>query len=58
MKFPKQEYCNGLPFPSPEDLPDPEIKPTFPAFGGRFFTAEPPEKPEGSILREYDLDHQ
>ena len=21
--FPRQEYCSGLPFPSPEDLPDP-----------------------------------
>jgi len=26
MGFSKQEYWNGLPFPSPEDLPDPEIK--------------------------------
>ena len=23
----QQEYCNGLPFPFPGDLPDPEIKP-------------------------------
>ena len=28
----------GLPFPSPEDLPDPEIKPMFPVLAGRFFT--------------------
>ena len=27
MGFPRQECWNGLPFPSPEDLPDPEIKP-------------------------------
>ena len=27
MRFSKQEYWNGLPFPSPEDLPDPGIKP-------------------------------
>ena len=26
--FPKQEYWNGLPFPPPGDLPDPEIEPT------------------------------
>jgi len=28
MGFSRQEYWSGLPFPSPEDLPDPEIKPT------------------------------
>ena len=26
MEFPKQEYWSGLPFPSPEDLPDPGIE--------------------------------
>ena len=26
MGFSRQEYWNGLPFPSPEDLPDPGIK--------------------------------
>ena len=26
MGFPRQEYWNGLPFPSPGDLPDPGIK--------------------------------
>ena len=26
MGFPRQEYWNGLPFPSPGDLPNPEIK--------------------------------
>ena len=25
--FSRQEYWNGLPFPSPEDLPDPGIEP-------------------------------
>jgi len=34
-----------LPFPSPEDLPDPEIEPTFPALAGGFFTTETPRKP-------------
>ena len=33
MGFPRQEYWNELPFPSPEDLPDPRIKPTSPAGG-------------------------
>jgi len=26
-----------LPFPSPADLPDPEVKPVSPALAGRFF---------------------
>ena len=29
--FPRQEYWSGLPFPSPEDLPNPEIEPRSPA---------------------------
>ena len=28
--FPRQEYWNGLPFPSPGDLPDPGIEPASP----------------------------
>ena len=31
MGFSRQEYWNGLPFPSPGDLPDPGIKPGSPA---------------------------
>ena len=27
MGFPRQEYWNGLPFPSPRDLPNPETEP-------------------------------
>ena len=30
MKFSRQEYWSGLPFPSPGDLPDPGIKPRSP----------------------------
>ena len=26
MRFPRQEYWSGLPFPTPGDLPDPGIK--------------------------------
>ena len=29
--FPRQEYWSGLPFPSPEDHPDPAFKPMSPA---------------------------
>ena len=28
MEFSRQEYWSGLPFPTPGDLPNPEIKPT------------------------------
>ena len=41
MEFSRQEYWSELPFPSPGDLPDPEIKPVTPvspALVGRFFT--------------------
>ena len=45
MGFPRQEHWNGLPFPSPEGLPYPGIKPKS-SLAGRFFTVEPPRKPE------------
>ena len=48
MGFPRQEYCSGLPYPSPGDLPDTGIEPASlasPALAGRFFTNEPPGKP-------------
>ena len=34
-------------FPSPGDLPDPGIKPVFPALADGFFTTEPPGTPPG-----------
>ena len=43
MGFSRQEYWSGLPCPSPEDLPDPEIEPVSlasPALAGGFFTWE------------------
>ena len=42
MEFSRQEYWDGLTFPSPGDLPDPEVEPTSPALAARIFTAEPP----------------
>ena len=38
MLFSRQEYCSGLPFPSPGDLPDPGIELASSALAGRFFT--------------------
>ena len=40
--FPRKDYWNGLPIPSPGDLPDPRIKSMVPALVGRFFIAESP----------------
>ena len=31
MGFSRQEYWSGLPFPSPEDLPNPRIEPGSPS---------------------------
>ena len=36
-----QEYWSGLPFPSPEDLPNPGIKPGSPALQADALTSEP-----------------
>ena len=44
MGFPRQEYCRGLPFPPPGDLPNSGTKPPSPALAGRFITAEQPGK--------------
>ena len=44
MRFPRQEYWSGLPFPSPGDLPDPGIEPrslalqVISCIAGGFFT--------------------
>ena len=40
MKFPRQEYWSGLPFPPPRDLPIKGIEPVSfasPALAGKFF---------------------
>ena len=46
MESSRQEYWSVLPCPSPGDLLDPGIKPLSPALAGRFFTTEPPGKPQ------------
>jgi len=45
MEFSRQEYWSALPFPPPEDLPDPGIEPMYPAspaLPSGFFTTKPP----------------
>jgi len=58
MGFYHQEYCNGLPSPSPEDLPDPGIEPmspVAPASACEFFATEPPWKMPGFKSQIYHL---
>ena len=60
MGFSRQEYWNGLPFPPPEDLPNPGIEPTSlapPALAGGFFTTTPPGKPGIDYLDFKHLKH-
>jgi len=47
MGFPRQEHWSGLPFPSPEDLPNPGIEPGSPASQVDSLSSELPEKPQG-----------
>ena len=42
MAFSRQEYWSGLPFPSPEGLPDPETEPGFPALQADSLPSELP----------------
>ena len=48
VRFPRQEYWSGKPFPSPGDLLDPGTEPRNSALAGRFFTTEPSGKPINS----------
>ena len=48
--FPRQEYWNSLPLPSPGDLPDPGIKPMSPSLAGRFFITLMLGKPQKPLL--------
>ena len=45
LEFSMQEYCRGLPFPSPGDLPNPGIKPGSPTLRADSLQFEPPGKP-------------
>ena len=45
MEFSRQEYRSGLPFLTPEDLPDPGIEPRSPALQAGPLSSEPARKP-------------
>ena len=48
MGFLRQEYCSGLPFPSPGDLPDPGIELGSPALQADSLPGEPQGKPKNT----------
>ena len=50
MAFFRQEYWNGLPFPSSGDILDSGIKPASPALASGFFTTVPSGKPHFHVL--------
>ena len=45
LGFSRQEYCSGLPFPTPEDLPNPGIEPRSPTLHADSSPAELQGKP-------------
>ena len=45
IEFFRQDHWSGLPFPSPEDLPDPGIEPGPPALQADSLLSEPPGLP-------------
>ena len=49
MESSRKEYWNGLPFPSPGDLPDPGIKPGSPTLQADALLSEPPGAPNTHI---------
>ena len=53
MGFSRQEYWSGLPFPSPEYLPNPGNKPGSPALQADTLSSQPPGKPSRYCLTFY-----
>ena len=45
MEFSRQQHWSGLPFPSPEDLPNLGIEPGSSALQADSLPSEPPENP-------------
>jgi len=48
MKFSRQEYWSGFPYPPPGDVPNPGIEPRSPALQVDSLPAEPPGKPKNT----------
>ena len=54
MGFSRQEYWNGLPFPSPGDLPNPGIELGFPALQADSLPSGPPAKPRAASKQDWN----
>ena len=48
VRFSRQGYWSGLPFPSPGDLPNPGIEPRFPTLQADSLPTEPQGKPKNT----------
>ena len=62
MRFSRQRYWSGLPFPSPGDLPNPGIEPGSPALPAYTLPTELQGKPIGGykifyLIDSYEYDH-
>ena len=58
MEFSRQEYWSGLPFPSPEDLPDPGIEPATPTSPALQADSSPTSHQGNALdLLDYQNDH-
>ena len=55
MEFSKPEYWSGLPSPSPENLPNPGIKPRPPKLQADSLPSEPPAKVKVKLLSHVQL---
>ena len=51
--FLRQEYWSGLPFLSPEHLPNPGIQPVLPTLAGGFFITEPQGKSNSALVPQF-----
>ena len=51
MRFSRQEYWSGLPFPFPGNLPNPGIKPRSPTLQTDALTSAPPGKPSNERIQ-------
>ena len=58
MRFSRQRYWSGLPFPSPEDLPNPGIEPGSPALQADSLLIELQGKPLVAIILTVDEENE
>ena len=53
MRFSRQEYRSGLPFPSPGNLSNPGIEPDSPTLQADALSSEPPGKPGSYSINQF-----